>query len=89
MEPVKAKVTANGQISLPAELRRRWGVREVLVVDRGDYAEVRPHPEDVLATLKGTWAGQGLDTEIMRRIGREEDAEREARDARREAGNRR
>jgi hypothetical protein len=40
-------------VSLPAELRHRWGAGAVLVIDRGDYAIVRPIPEDVVAALQG------------------------------------
>ena len=48
------KVTASGQISLPAHLRRRWQVDEVLVIDRGEYALVRPVPRDAVAELRGS-----------------------------------
>lgn len=60
MDAVRAKVTGNGQVSLPAELRRRWGAATVLVIDRGDYAIVRPIPADPLTHLRGAHAGPGL-----------------------------
>jgi len=50
----QAKVTSSGQISLPAALRRRWGAARVLVIDRGDYAIVRPMPEDIVGFLRGS-----------------------------------
>lgn len=59
VEATNAKVTRNGQVSLPAELRRRWGAASVLVIDRGDYAIVRPVPADPLAELRGAHAGPG------------------------------
>ena len=77
--PVHAKITRNGQISLPAEIRRRWGAASVVVVDRGDYAIVRPVPEDVLGTLRGAYAGAGPATAEARRAEREAEAAAEER----------
>ena len=79
MTGVRAKVTRNGQVSLPAELRHRWGASSVLVVDRGDYAIVRPIPDDVVAALQGAYAGQGPNSEEARAAEREAEAESEAR----------
>lgn len=50
----QAKVTSSGQISLPASLRRRWASDRVLVIDRGDYAIVRPMPDDIVTFLRGS-----------------------------------
>ena len=72
--PTAATVTRNGQISLPAALRRRWGAARVLVVDRGDYALVRPLPDDPVAELRGSIPAEGPSTEELR--GEERDAER-------------
>lgn len=66
MDAVRAKVTRNGQVSLPAELRHRWASGTVLVIDRGDYAIVRPIPSDPLATLRGAHAGPGPSLEQAR-----------------------
>ena len=66
MQAVRAKVTRNGQVSLPAELRHRWGAGAVLVIDRGDYAIVRPIPADPVATIRGAHAGPGPSTEQAR-----------------------
>jgi AbrB family looped-hinge helix DNA binding protein len=76
---VQAKVTRNGQISLPAAVRRRWNTATVLVVDRGDYAIVRPVPDDVVGTLRGSHAGPGRTSEDLRRAEREAEAEADAR----------
>ena len=83
VDPVKAKVTGNGQISLPAELRHRWGVSEVVVVDHGDHAVVRPHPADPVRALRGKYADLGFDTGEMRRLGRIEEQEADDRRRRR------
>ncbi len=66
MEAVQAKVTRNGQVSLPAELHHRWGVASVLVIDRGDYAIVRPMPVDPVVALRGAHAGPGPSVEDAR-----------------------
>jgi bifunctional DNA-binding transcriptional regulator/antitoxin component of YhaV-PrlF toxin-antitoxin module len=36
VKTVRTKVTSNGQVSLPAELRHRWRTPAVLVIDKGD-----------------------------------------------------
>ena len=68
MEAVQAKVTRNGQVSLPAELRHRWGAASVLVIDRGDYAIVRPMPADPIVALRGAHAGPGPSVEDARAV---------------------
>jgi bifunctional DNA-binding transcriptional regulator/antitoxin component of YhaV-PrlF toxin-antitoxin module len=75
MAAVQAKVTRNGQVSLPAELRHRWGAGSVLVIDRGDYAIVRPVPDDIIATLQGAFAGPGPTAEQARAAERAADEE--------------
>lgn len=77
MESVRAKVTGNGQVSLPAELRHRWGADAVLVIDRGDYAIVRPVPDDPVAALRGSRSGAGPTSEQARAQARDSDVERE------------
>lgn len=72
-------MTRNGQVSLPAELRRRWAADWVLVIDRGSYAIVRPIPDDVVGTLQGAYAGPGLRTEEARAAERAEEDQRERR----------
>lgn len=76
VEAVRVKVTRNGQVSLPAELRHRWGAQAVLVIDRGDYAIVRPIPADPLASLRGAHAGPGPSLERARAAERAAEAER-------------
>ncbi|HEY0816399.1 MAG TPA: AbrB/MazE/SpoVT family DNA-binding domain-containing protein [Pseudonocardia sp.] len=76
MESSAAKITASGQVSLPAALRRRWGASAVLVIDRGSYAIVRPLPADPVGALMGAHAGPGPSAEDARRQARDEDEER-------------
>lgn len=79
MDAMQAKVTSNGQVSLPAELRHRWNAGSVLVIDRGEYAIVRPVPADPVATLRGAHAGAGPIVEEARADEREAERERERR----------
>ena len=54
------KVTSSGQISLPAEIRRRWQADEVLLIDKGDHVLVRPAPQDAVAQLRGSLPSGGV-----------------------------
>lgn len=76
MTAVPAKVTRNGQMSLPAELRHRWSTAAVLVIDRGEYAIVRPIPDDPVEALRGAHAGPGPSTEEARAVERAAEATR-------------
>ncbi len=68
MPASRAKVTRNGQVSLPAALRHRWNAGSVLVIDRGDYAIVRPVPKDPLTALRGAHAGAGPTSDEARAL---------------------
>lgn len=72
-----AKVTLNGQISLPAALRRRWQADRVLVIDRGEYALVRPLPDDIVGSLRGSVPAEGGSVAEIRAQEREAEARRE------------
>ena len=74
MTTTRATVSRNGQISIPAKLRHRWGTKSMLVIDRGDYAIVRPIPEDPVATLHGAHSGAGPTTQDAREAERDADA---------------
>jgi bifunctional DNA-binding transcriptional regulator/antitoxin component of YhaV-PrlF toxin-antitoxin module len=66
MGDVAVRVTDSGQLSLPAELRRRWGARRLLVSDRGDHAVVRPLPDDPIAAARGVFRDDGPPSEVLR-----------------------
>jgi bifunctional DNA-binding transcriptional regulator/antitoxin component of YhaV-PrlF toxin-antitoxin module len=53
------RVTAAGQLSLPADVRRRWGTSTVVLEDEGDHLVVRPVPDDPIAAARGAFAGRG------------------------------
>jgi AbrB family looped-hinge helix DNA binding protein len=52
-----AKITAGGQISIPAEVRRRWGTTRVLIKDEGEELVLTPLPDDPIAAAKGAFKG--------------------------------
>jgi AbrB family looped-hinge helix DNA binding protein len=66
----RVKVSRNGQISVPAAVRHRWGTTTVLVIDRGDYAIVRPVPDDPIESLRGAYAAAGPTAEDARNADR-------------------
>ena len=76
------KVTSNGQVSIPAETRNRWGADQVVVVDLGDRVVVRPLFEDGIAALEGKYNLKGPSTERARSRSRREDAAAERRKSR-------
>ena len=73
------KVSANGQVSIPAEVRarwraERWTTERVVIADMGDYIAMRPMSENPFEELVGKYPGKGPSTDEMRRMDREEDA---------------
>jgi bifunctional DNA-binding transcriptional regulator/antitoxin component of YhaV-PrlF toxin-antitoxin module len=77
----RLKISRGGQISVPADLRHRWGGSTVTLEDRGDHAVIRPAPDDPIAAARGSLKHMVGDrtTEQMRKEAREEEAETEAR----------
>lgn len=68
------KVSSNGQVSIPAAARERWGAERVLVVDLGDRVVLRPLPAAPVEELRGKYAGRGPSTDRARRQARAEEA---------------
>ena len=66
MTATRVTVSRNGQVSVPAAVRHRWRTRSVLVIDKSDYAIVRPIPDDPITALEGAHAGPGVTTEKAR-----------------------
>jgi hypothetical protein len=63
-----------GQISLPAEVRRRWNTSVVALDDHGDRVIVRPLPDDPIGAARGAFAGRVGPTEKLRKRAREDEA---------------
>ena len=75
------KISQGGQVQIPAEVRRRWGTRKVVIDDAGDYLRIRPVPDDPIAAAVAMLAGKGngLSGNDLTRIWREEEIEAEER----------
>jgi bifunctional DNA-binding transcriptional regulator/antitoxin component of YhaV-PrlF toxin-antitoxin module len=74
-----ATISRGGQVSIPAEIRHRWGATRVILVDHGTSLELRPIPADPIAALRGSMRSMGLTTDEIRAHMREEDLEAEER----------
>lgn len=75
-----ALISKGGQVSIPAEIRRRWGTDEVRLVDLGDRLIVRPVGFDDPPAGKGSLPlPAGLTAEGLRATGRSEDESLEQR----------
>jgi bifunctional DNA-binding transcriptional regulator/antitoxin component of YhaV-PrlF toxin-antitoxin module len=77
-------ISRGGQVSVPAEVRNRWGTRAVLAEDRGDHLVLRPAPDDPVAAVRGIFAAEvsgGATIDELRGGARAEEAASEARGA--------
>lgn len=73
-------ISKGGQISVPAEVRKRWQTRRLQVEDRGDELVIRPAPDDPIRAARGILKDRlGRTSEELRRMVREEEAEVEER----------
>ena len=59
-------ITERGQISIPADIRHKWNVRRVLLVDEGDRLVLRPVPDDPIAAVLGKYAWIEVTSDEMR-----------------------
>ncbi|WP_143045045.1 AbrB/MazE/SpoVT family DNA-binding domain-containing protein [Jiangella alba] len=50
-------LSADGQVSIPAQVLRRWNAARVLVIDQGDRIIVRPIPDDPIEAVIGKYSG--------------------------------
>jgi bifunctional DNA-binding transcriptional regulator/antitoxin component of YhaV-PrlF toxin-antitoxin module len=73
------KVTANGQISIPAPVRHRWNTERVIALDTPWGLVVRPYDPAAVDRIAGSFgAPGGPNVDELRRQERNEDARREA-----------
>jgi bifunctional DNA-binding transcriptional regulator/antitoxin component of YhaV-PrlF toxin-antitoxin module len=76
----RLKISAGGQVSVPATVRQRWNTRVVVADDRGDHLILRPAPEDPIEAALGAFADlPGPSADEARRLDREEEWEIEER----------
>jgi bifunctional DNA-binding transcriptional regulator/antitoxin component of YhaV-PrlF toxin-antitoxin module len=70
----RLKISAGGQVSVPAVVRQRWKTRVVVAEDRGDHLILRPAVEDPIEWARGAFKdSSGPSTEEMKRMDREEE----------------
>jgi AbrB family looped-hinge helix DNA binding protein len=70
--------TVKGQIVIPVELRRKYGIKagtRIMVIDTGEAIMLKPVTEESLKRLQGMFKGSGLLKSLMEE--RRKDAERE------------
>lgn len=72
-----AKITASGQVSLPALVRRRWKTSQVVIADEGDRVVVRPLPDDPIAAACGSLKRRGPEVAKVRAQERRAESARE------------
>lgn len=76
--PTVMKITASGQISLPAETRRKWATDRVVVTETIDGLLVRPFDPDATRRIRGKYKDlPGLSYDEVREMERREEADRE------------
>ena len=68
------KISPNGRVSIPADVRARWHADRVIVVDLGDRVVLRPMPADPVGELEGVYRGRGQASDLEKRRARSEDA---------------
>lgn len=65
---MRTTISQRGQTVIPAELRRRYGLREgdqIEWLDTGAGLKVIPMPSDPIAALRGLGKGEGLLTRLL------------------------
>ena len=72
-------ISQGGQIQIPAEVRRRWKTRNVIVEDGGTFLRISPMPEDPISAAAGSLVGPGPSAEEALRQLREDEAAFESR----------
>ncbi len=78
------KISRGGQISVPAQIRRRWNTSRVLLEDQGDRLVVHPAPDDPITAFRGSLADVPTTSEELRAGARADELaseERRLRDA--------
>lgn len=81
----RMKITKGGQISIPAEIRHRWGTSTLAFTDEGERIVLEPADDDPIAAADGAFAEEfgGMDVDHMRSTARADERAAEARRVRR------
>jgi bifunctional DNA-binding transcriptional regulator/antitoxin component of YhaV-PrlF toxin-antitoxin module len=76
---MKIRISKGGQVSLPAEIRRRWATDALVVEDLGDRVVLRPIPSDPVGAVVGAFPSQKRTVSQARTRIREEEQAAERR----------
>jgi bifunctional DNA-binding transcriptional regulator/antitoxin component of YhaV-PrlF toxin-antitoxin module len=69
------RISSGGQLSLPAEVRRRWATDRLVIEDLGDRVVLRPIPSDPAEAAIGSLRrGRSSTNKAKARLRREEQA---------------
>ena len=71
-------VTAKGQIVIPVELRRKYGIKSgtrIVITDNGDSITLKPITEQYISSLRGSLRGKSVLKALVEE--RRKDIERE------------
>lgn len=69
-------ISDRGQISIPSDIRHKWQVRRLLLIDEGDRIVLRPVPDDPIAAVTGKYSWVEATSDGMRSDDRAADAGR-------------
>ena len=72
------RITAAGQVSIPADVRHRWGTSTVAIEDEGDRIVLRPVADDPIDAIRGALAHLGSDVPGAEAVRAARDADVEA-----------
>ncbi len=79
----RLRISKGGQVSIPAEVRHRWGTHTVVAEDEGDRLVLRPVPDDPIAAARGWLRDLAISSDEARRRARREELAAEERKLRR------
>jgi len=66
---MKTSVTKRGQTTIPASIRKKYGINENTLlqwIDTGEVIKVIPIPKDIVGTLRGIAKGEKLFERILK-----------------------
>ena len=71
----RMRISRGGQISIPAEIRHRWGTSTVTLEDQGGRLVLEPAPDDPIAAAEGALAHDfgAIDVARLRTRAREDE----------------
>ncbi len=76
----RIRISRGGQISVPAEVRRRWNTSRVVLEDLGDRLVIHPAPDDPVSAVRGALAGlSATDSAKLRARARDDELAAESR----------